>query len=108
MFYDSVLWRGSGIYDESSLSQLSDEESGGEEGGGGRGSVKPILSLPSLSLLQSWYTNTHQQVGDTVLPSHPTSPVILQSQECPPVVIIVEDFEGFPTHILQDLIMSIR
>jgi hypothetical protein len=70
-----------------SETELSDMETD-EEGGG---ASRPKLSLPSLSLLQSWYQSTHQ--GES---------------PGPPVVIIVEDFEGFSTHILQDLIMSIR
>ena len=85
------------------------EEDAEEEGGAAR----QKFSLPSLPLLQSWFQDT-QQVRPCLLMAY----LLSLSLSCwlkassagvpPPVVIIVEDFEGFSPHILQDLIMSIR
>ena len=58
----------------------------------GAASQQQRVSLPSLSLLLSWYQETHPSPGD----------------HRPPVVIIIEDYEGFPPHTLQDLFMCIR
>ena len=92
-----------------------------EEGEEGEGEVsRPNLSLPSLSLLQRWYLDTHQ-VSSIPHPSpisllthhHLTisllTPISLPLQTSgPPLVVIVEDYEGFPPLILHDIIMSIR
>ena len=90
-----------------------------EEGEEGEGEVsRPNLSLPSLSLLQRWYLDTHQvNLTNTPITNltihHLTisllTPISLPLQTSgPPLVVIVEDYEGFPPLILHDIIMSIR
>ncbi len=74
---------------------ITDSDDEAAPGGSSKPPTKRV-PLPSMAALCGWY----REDGSA-------SPSSLELRR-PPVVVVIEDFEGFVPQVLQDLIISLR